>query len=132
MLRQALVFLVLSAGSVAHAEDCLVGSSEVLKLRDWGVTVTSDSRYDLTISFEYSGQKPLRMVDANLNAFDTLGNGLTGGAIDPDQSLAPGDTGEQTWTFAGDARIARIAREDVVARVCTKAVVYADGSKDSF
>lgn len=132
MLRySAMLWLALCAGSMAS--DCLYGGSpDVLLLKSWKAEAAGDSQYDLTIEFDYQGKHPIRMVKAHLNMHDALGNGLTGGSLDPDVDLAPGDSGEQHWRFSGDTRVVTINPDDVVARLCTTAVIYKDGAKEEF
>lgn len=132
MLRVLTIFAVLASSPAAYALDCFAGSNQVLKLVEWSAAVADDGQYDFTVKFEYAGDRPIRMVKATLNVFDVLGNGLTGGPLDPDLHLRPGDNGEQSWRFTGDARITRINPEDVVANICTQSLVYDDGTKEEF
>lgn len=123
---------LLTTSAAATAMDCFSGSNEVLKLTDWSATAEGADRYNFTVKFQYTGDQPTRMVKATLNVFDVLGKGLTGGDLEPDLHLKPGETGEQKWVFSGDLRITRVLKEDVIANICTQAVVHEDGTREDF
>ena len=132
MLRFLTILAALTVSPTAYAVDCFAGSNQVIRLLDWTATGADDGQYDFTAKFEYVGERPTRMVKATLNVFDVLGNGLTGGKLEPDLHLSPGEGGEHSWRFSGDARITKIDKNDVVANICTQSLIYEDGTKEEF
>jgi hypothetical protein len=126
----ALVSLPVSADEVCGRQ----GSSEFLQLVAWTIEPVDERTNRMTETLVLHGDKPIRMIDGSIIYRDVLGGSIASKAIDRDIRLAPGSeyVQEGNWGQFTFERILEMERQDVVAFVCTKAVVYDDGTSQQF
>ncbi|MCW5735202.1 MAG: hypothetical protein KIS73_13800 [Enhydrobacter sp.] len=109
-------------------------TSDLLKLADWTIKPITADRNEMTETLVYSGSKNIRMIDGIIRYSDVLGGNIASKAIDRDASIEPGKPYMQkgTWGPYTFERILKMNRSDVAVVVCVRAVVYADGTKETF
>lgn len=109
-------------------------SENVLTLNKWTVEQSSDVTFRLVMQLAPAFRAPVRMVDAQVYFSDRLGGQIGGAILDRDTKIdgAPFIEEIEFGTGLRIARLLDVDPADVVTRVCTKAVIYGDGSKQTF
>lgn len=129
MLTMAAVLI----GSPAVAE-CSKGSGDVMFIAEWTTGPTQPSgAFDAIFQITSRAAKPTRMVEATIWFKDLLGRNLNGWHLDADFKIEPGATEQfalTLGTLSFDGRPLR--RDDLTATLCTKAILFADGTKQEF
>lgn len=133
------LYLIVTAAllaSPAHAETC-AGKSDFLVVKDWKVEkVETDmmTGIDITLTLQSNSPKPFRMVDGAYTFSDVLDRRISGFKFDPDLRGVPGGTIETGAGYMGNEmdRVPKMDRSDVIVTTCVKAVVYEDGTKETF
>lgn len=116
------------------ATEALACNFDMVTINEWRIEVVDPDTNRLIVSFTFHGDRPVRMIDASAQFQDVLGGRIASFALDRDVSLANGATFTQDglWGPFTFERLLDMRREDVVARVCTKAVVHDDGEVKRF
>ncbi len=112
-----------------------------LKLVKWSyVTRKGDysDYYQITYTLRNDYDKPIKLIDGSIGFHDLLGERIYGIKMDKDVKIAP----KKEATFKGDYsinqfinqqnRMREMARDDVVAKVDIRKIVFADNSIKSF
>lgn len=129
-----LVILLGLAGSAGAAQNC---NTDILALKEWSVTLGNRSGLesaDLALTYQSTAGKTFRMIDASIRFTDALGGHIALIATERDMRLAPGDTFSEDQSYLGTQlnRIAHMDHSDVNVAVCTKAILYEDGTHETF
>lgn len=114
--------------------ECSKGSGTVLTISSWTTTEPAhNGRFDAVFQIESRAPKPTRMAEATIWFDDLLGRSLGGWNLDPDFRIGPGETATFTLPLGKISFGGRpLSREDLVARLCTEALLYDDGTKEEF
>ena len=127
------VFVVTIALAGSAAADC---REDLLTIEDWKVERITDPIQGERVSVQVKSHmgKPFRMVDGSYAFHDALGRHISSFGFNPDLKLAPGmvsaDGGRYFGTQIG--RVRNMDRADVKISTCVRAVVYEDGTKETF
>lgn len=138
MTRTRLIFaamaLVVSAASARADGQCFSGSSTVIAPFDWSFERVDETTNHLTFTVKSSLPKDTRLVSLQAAFLDRLGGPIGGFDFGRDVAIPAGGTYtfDQNISSAYLPRLHVVAREDVVPLVCTTAVVYADGTTETF
>jgi hypothetical protein len=132
-MRWMVVFGLLAAPALGA--ECSVGRSDAVVVTSWAAEATSGTLGPMVqVSYVLSNNLPkgIRMVDASVNFEDVLGQTMPGFKLAPDIAAAAGGDFAQVATYLGMDRLVKARHEDIIVTVCTRAVVYEDGTKESF
>ena len=137
-MKKLVLFAVMSVawGSPAFA-GCESGSPSVITVESWSAEakkMRSTDYVNVSVTIKSGAAKPFRMVDASIEIEDALGRRIGVLSVDPDLVLQPGESIEKNGSYLADSleRLPKMNRDDVIITACTEAVVYQDGSKQSF
>lgn len=131
------VFLIaVSLLGCAHSAHACNGSADVLSLEDWHIEKVDGfiSGVDITVDLKSHAKMPFRMIDASYILEDVLGHHISGFKINPDIKAKPGETVSTTNGYMGSGldRVINMDRSDITITTCVRALVYEDGSKETF
>lgn len=119
--------------TAAALAECPAGSPNVLRLVSWEAATADDGFADLEIVYENVSDQPIQMIDAILTFQDALGGHIGTLAVERDLTLAPSEQGRQNFIpTIKDWRLPKLSPETVTADICTRAVLYADGTREDF
>lgn len=109
-------------------------TKDLIKITDWTIKPVTNDTNQMTETLAYSGTKATRMIDGSIRYSDVLGGRIASKAIDRDVSIEPGKSYLQTgnWGPYTFERMLKMNRSDVIVVACVRAVVYADGTKQTF
>jgi hypothetical protein len=136
MLKLGMVLAMLA--TPALAEDCQSGKSGVLALLDWTAVMKPSLVGDepvVTINYINETHKNIRMIKAAVWFKDALGETMAGVDLEKDIRLAPDKTKSQTFHVSGSSgfeRLTKLEKRDAHGYICVEAVLYEDGTKESF
>lgn len=129
MIRALALALTIAAAAPAAAVECPEGSSaEPLIAFNWEYTSASYVMVAVRNTFE----KEVRMVDAEIYFQDGLGRlvGRHALPVDPDLAIFPGKANSyQVLAPMGYERLAKAEVGDFELTMCTRAILFKDGSK---
>lgn len=123
------VILMLMCGTAQACND------DLIQVQDWSIQSFDDKDNELSLKFASAGVKPIRMIDASAVFEDSLGEIILAFSLDRDADIQPGKSLTTTRTLFPNEkydRLPKLNKEDVKAYVCTRGVVYEDGTKESF
>jgi hypothetical protein len=128
-----LAFVLGIAGSAA-AQSC---NSDVLALDDWAIAIGNRSGMEsaeMALTYRSTADKPFRMIDASVRFTDVLGGLIGLISTERDMRLSPGEAFSEDQTYLGTQlnRMVDMERSDINAVLCTRAVVYEDGTQETF
>jgi len=128
-----MVGLLMLCGTATAAECDALGVPSILQVTDWSA-VPGEPNVLTTIKYRNVSAKPIVMVKASVWFFDALGERVIGFQINPDVKLAPGVEAEESGRLIGDHAQRLLSSDKALfqAIACTHAVVYADGTKETF
>lgn len=106
------------------------GTDRILKLEDWSAK-PDGAGTRITLRLALRGDKPVRMVDGKVSFYDALDGSVGSYPIDRDAHIAPGKPYEQK-DFYTKGRLENLKHEEVTSKVCVYAVLYEDGTKETF
>lgn len=122
--------LTLMAGHAAACDETL------FEITGWSAGEETKSRlsFPITVDARYNGDRPIRMNDTYFDLTDILGSQVGEGFIPRDLHLEPGEefTFESRQSLFTSSRLPDLNPDDVVATLCTRGVVYADGTVEKF
>ncbi len=110
-------------------------NSDLLTVIDWKVIENKKSRvlpYLLEANVKYNGDKAYRMIHAGVIFADVLGKSLGQVNLETDENVKPGDTILANGQVTVKDRMIKVNRDDVTYRTCVWAIVYQDGTKETF
>jgi len=130
MLR---LFLILSvfAAAEAKAAGC---NATMLSITDWSVGQASQGNVEITVRFKSNAPKQIRMLQGLAYFYDALDEPIGALPVGPDAIIPAGGeyTEYRTWSDHLFGRLLTLRKQDVKTATCVKAVLYEDGSKESF
>ncbi|MGF6174255.1 hypothetical protein [Ensifer sp. 4252] len=109
-------------------------NDDLLIISKWSIKPIDSHMNELSFTVRSSAGKGIRMLDAQLRFTDTLGATIGPLVIDRDVTIpALGSfTDTRVWGPFTIERLLKVNAEDITAHTCVHAVVYDDGSKESF
>lgn len=129
-MRWLLIILAMTTG--ATAQECNYGSLDVMKLTGWSAAPNDDKTTKVTVTYKNSTAKQIEIVDASVFFADAVGDIIGGIRLARESKFAPGET----LTIAQDAvdlhKVTESERQKISAYICTRTVVYVDGTKEKF
>jgi hypothetical protein len=133
---RAVSTLIFALGLTAPAA-ATTCNTEILALEGWSVTLGTRSGYEsanVMLAYQSTAAKPFRMIDASVRFADALGGHIALISTGRDMRLAPGDMFREEQSYLGTNlnRVVGMDRSDVSVELCTKAVVYEDGTVETF
>lgn len=128
--------LLLVLSLLLVAADARAGCNEtMLSITDWSVRTATDTDVEVSIRVQSTAGKPIRMLKAIAYFNDALGEPIGAIPVGPDVNIAAGgEYSESRNWFAGVhfARLLKLRKQDVKTATCVKAVLYEDGSQETF
>lgn len=103
----------------------------MISVKDWSAKPGAYGNVDVSIIYENTGDKQIRMLKATARFVDPFGDSVANLSLDPDVVVRPRSDHEEKGSWSA-ARLAKVRKEDVTAFVCVAAVLYEDGSKEEF
>ncbi|MGU3575637.1 hypothetical protein ACLBWZ_08890 [Brucellaceae bacterium C25G] len=131
-MRLILIGAIVAGFYVGDARAC---NTDLLTVLDWKVTDNKQSSllpYLLEANVKYNGKRPYRMIHAGVMFSDVLGKKLGQVNLKRDQNVIPDGVALADGQVSVEGRIAQINRDDIVYRTCVWAIVYDDGTKETF
>jgi len=114
------------------AAQCNRGSPNIIEVVTWSAEKSAPGGTSVTTTVRNKTSKPIEMIDATIWFDDVLGGSLGGIPIDRDLRLDPGKEATETNKMIGFDRLVTLAPKNITTRGCTKAVLYQDGTKETF
>ncbi len=123
--------IVLLFGGSSAAAGC---AQDILTFDTWEIDPIDDDTNRLTTNFTFVGDKPIRMLDASAGFEDVLGERIASFAMEKDLTLSKGDAHQEIgrWGRNTFERLLDMNPDDVVTKLCVRAVVYQDGTVEKF
>jgi hypothetical protein len=130
MLRILLALLVAAAAADAKAK-C---NQELLSVDDWAARQVNERNIEVTVSVRSHSKKPIRMIEAIVGFTDALGADIGAIILERDVNVAAGErfVDKGLWTPQRFGRLLKVRKQDVKTDTCVTAVLYEDGSKETF
>lgn len=121
------LFLAWPANACSHSDP------NFLSVSSWTIQPIDDKTNRITLTLATSSEKPIRMIEAQLSFYDALGGYIDSMLIDRDISIARNKPYVQSgvWEFQF-ARLLNLKHDEVRIEICTRTVLYDDGSKQFF
>lgn len=131
-MRRVLWALVLVLAGTAPALSAC--NDDLLTISRWSIKPLDSHMNELSFTVRSSAGKGIRMVDAQLGFTDALGATIGPLEIDRDITIPAGGTftGKRVWGPFTIERLLKINADDITAYTCVRAVIYDDGSKETF
>ncbi len=133
-LRVAGLLLAAMAAPIAAAE-CDAGIPDLLVASEWTAVphqMMGNPAAKVAISFTNEGRRSIRMIDASFTISTILGRTIGYPMRGPsDVKMAPGETFSFDVALPG-TEILDNHPDDIVVTVCTRQVVYDDGTVEKF
>ncbi|MBX8802650.1 hypothetical protein HBA92_18090 [Ochrobactrum sp. MR28] len=126
---KALFALLLMCGTASAA--C---NDQLIEFVSWSAKPDGDIATETTVVFRSNASKPIKMIDASAKYTDVLGGSIGSFALDRDVLINPGENYTETKRWVGSSfdRLVNLKPEEVTTSVCVKAVLYRDGTKETF
>lgn len=134
-MRLVIAGVLALLASQADAAECNTGRSDAILLKSWTPEATKTIiGQSVKVHFVLTNglSKGFRMADASVFFDDVLGNHIGGYVLEPDMKVGAGADVEISGNYPGMTRLLEADPADIVVRICTKAVVYEDGSQERF
>lgn len=131
-MRLLLMSAIIAGVCAGEATAC---NSDLLTVLDWKATDNKQSSflpYLLEANVKYNGKRPYRMIHAGVMFSDVLGAKLGQVNLKRDQNVIPDGIALADGQVSVEERIAQINPDDIVYRTCVWAIVYDDGTKETF
>lgn len=123
----------------AQAAECSAGVDTVLGLKEWSAKMVDGAlgRPEplVTITYKNLSDHPIKMIDASLSFSDALGERISSVALGRDIKIAAGAEKSEKFLMSGSIgfeRLTKLDKSDAEGTICTKAVMYDDGTKQQF
>ncbi|MDX0218744.1 hypothetical protein GOC40_12145 [Sinorhizobium meliloti] len=131
MLRLFLIILSVFAAAEAKAADC---NNAMLSITDWSVGQVSKGNVEIKLRIRSHAPKQIRMLQGLAYFYDALDEPIGALPVGPDAIIPAGGeyTEHRTWSDHLFGRLLTLRKQDVKTATCVKAVLYEDGSKESF
>ncbi len=116
------------------AQPAVACNYDLISMTGWKITPKDSDSNILETAFVFNGDRDIRMIDASAQFSDVLGGRIASFAVDRYLLLESGAVFNQTglWGQYTFERLLDMDKADVETRVCVKAVIYADGEKETF
>ncbi|RVI96123.1 hypothetical protein [Sinorhizobium medicae] len=130
MLR---LFLILSVFAAAEAEAAGCNDA-MLSITDWSVGQASKGSVEIKLRFRSNAPKQIRMLQGLAYFYDALDERIGALPVGPDAIIPAGGeyTEHRTWSDHLFGRLLKLRKQDVKTATCVKAVLYENGSKETF
>lgn len=130
-MRKLSMIILLALGSSPAFAAC---NNTLLKVEEWSITALDANTNELTVTITTESSKPIRMIDGQFGFRDALGGNVASAAIDRDATIQAGQTYTQVnqWGPFTFERLLKLKKEEVEAFTCVRAVLYEDGTKETF
>jgi len=132
MRRLLILPVLLATVASADANECLNGSGDILRLSSWSAEPVDDHSTAVTLTYENVTQKGIEIVNATAWFYDALDNGIGGIPLDSDPQLEPAGSITVKRKMLGFQRVLKVKPENISAVICTDAVLYDDGTRETF
>lgn len=130
-MRSIFLMMGLLLASPALADDCGKQNSEILTLKSWTAKQGEYMSIDITMQLQNNADKQIRMIKAAAVFIDPFGESIARLALDPDVVIPAKGTIDESGSWSA-ARLAKVRPQDVTTLICVSAVLYEDGSKETF
>lgn len=109
-------------------------NEQMMSVESWAASSHGDTTFILKLDLRSNLPQHTRMIDAQVYFADALGKQIGGINLDRDAPVSVGPFSQELHlgTALNIARLLRINAEDVVVSTCTRAVIYEDGTKETF
>lgn len=133
-LTLAVALAALAVGAVQAEETCGTGTSTAIELLSWSAQVGPGSFAPTVVDLELKNNLPkgIRMLDASIFYVDVLGRDVGRYGLDPDTKAAASSDFSQQGVYFSDTRLIEANPSDIVVTICTRQVVYDDGTVEKF
>ncbi|RVL61017.1 hypothetical protein [Sinorhizobium meliloti] len=130
MLRFILAFMIALLAGEATA-GC---NATLISVSDWSARQLDERNVEMSVSVLSHAEKQIRMLYAIAYFDDVFDVPIGSVSIGPDAVIAAGGTYPElsTWTPHNFGRLLQMRKEDVKTATCVKAVLYEDGTKETF
>lgn len=120
-------------GPVFGAPKCS-GKLDLLSVTNWSIEAVDSTTNKLTVSITNESDKPVRMVDGSVGFIDALDKEIGRYEIDRDAEIPAGGQFEESgnWGRFTFERLLTLRSDEVTAFACVSALLYDDGTKDTF
>lgn len=129
MRKFMLIAWLAIASSQTLAAECQFGAIHVLTLDQWQI---ADDKKTVDVTYTNATSSDISITDGAAFFFDPLGNQIGSAALDPDVDIAAGASVTTTANAIGLQRVGRMSRSEIIAMICVRSVVYADGKTETF
>ena len=134
-MRALTALLVMMTGPALADGPCIRGTDALLTVTDWSAT-DSNTGIQITVTIRSNGRKNIKMIEGAAYFKDALGRqigGDFGGApLNPDLNIGAGQTIESKTRSVMLERLLTVGQANVKAFTCVLAVLYEDGTKETF
>ncbi|MDR2309788.1 MAG: hypothetical protein LBE54_02245 [Brucellaceae bacterium] len=109
-------------------------NDQLLEFVSWSIKPLDADTNEMTAIFKSHAEKPIKMIDASAGYKDALGGRIGSFALERDVAIAPGGSHTETgrWGQNTFERLLKLKPEEVTTSVCVRAVLYDDGTKETF
>lgn len=120
--------------SPSTAAECYRASPEAITVTDWTIDPVDATTNTLTVTFRSNLDRSIRMIDGMIYFTDALGQDIGPMTMDRDLTIDPGETYTQDglWGPYTFERLLVLRHDEVQATACVSAVLYDDGTKETF
>lgn len=128
-ILMALAFVALaSSQAVAACNDTL------LTVVDWTIRPVDARTNELSYTVKSNAGKDIRMIDGQLGFKDALGGHIGPLGLQRDAEIKAGSTfaDKGLWGQHTFERLLKLKKDEVTPYTCVRAVLYDDGTKESF
>lgn len=126
---------LLFAAAVIAASPAAACNENFVEIESWfgSVTMGPPAGADMTINYALTGDKSVRSIDGSFLFADAFGNMLDQVPISNAARIATGETNTQRDAYqSGHLLMALKDPDDVIVTSCTRAVIYEDGTHETF
>lgn len=131
MLRLFLALSVFSAAADVRASGC---NDVMLSVAEWSIRPASEGNVEITLRVRSNAPKQIRMLQGLAYFYDALDEPIGALPVGPDAIIPAGGeyTEHRTWSDHLFGRLLKLRKQDVKTATCVKAVLYEDGTKETF
>ncbi|MFC3072344.1 hypothetical protein [Shinella pollutisoli] len=130
-MRSILVAVLMLAGTFHANAAC---NESLLEITAWNIQAIDADTNELSYSIRSNAAKDIRMIDGQLGFRDALGGRIGPLQIERDTVIPAGGTftDKGLWGRYTFERLLRLKKEEVEPYTCIRAVLYEDGTKETF
>ncbi len=130
MLRFLLVPTIVAVAGEASA-GC---NQELLNVEGWSARPMAESRVEVSMDLKSAAPKPIRIIEALVYFRDALDGDIGALPVERDAHIPAGGSYSRLMKPAPAHfdRLLKLRKQDVQTHVCVFAVLYEDGTKETF